>query len=441
MSNAADSLHNTLGNCLDNATDPKDCSDKMGAACDAYKNHITKLTSALPTHAFKADQALMKAEVAKLVKAGKSPNAGVAMALAHAHHAMSNAIGGMMGGATDDDQMTGDTSGAASTQAKPAAKPAKKADDLGGGDTAQTTDDPEMPAKDGKAKKIDAGKNGTGAGFELGEGTGDTPAATSDDAANTEVDAKPGAAVSGDSSGLPAKAKSPTKKSAVMAAKIMVAKAELALLIAKDEADGDGDVKDDDSTNGAQDSLDPKLKAPTKKDDVKGLPDPKGESQAGEGAAQALDTRDVVDDADVTGAAVTGKVKGKTLDLSGVPAKLIAPTTKNDGDAEIGKKGSGKTLDDSMSGSGAQESEVQTLKSEDSAVMKAIQALSKSVQESLAAVTSRVEAVAVMAQKTDAALNGTVFSEAGEDAEFVRKNERSNAPPLMDTAYNRRSAA
>ena len=56
---------------------------------------------------------------------------------------------------------------------------AKKSDpNLGGGDTEQQVDDPEMPPKNAKtgtrAAKADAGKNGTGAGFELsGEQGGD----------------------------------------------------------------------------------------------------------------------------------------------------------------------------------------------------------------------------------------------------------------------------
>ena len=90
-----------------------------------------------------------------------------------------------------------------------------------------------------RAAKADAGKNGTGAGAELGEGTGSTPRATSDDAENNEVDAKPGDPVSGDNSGLPAKAKAPTKK-----------------------AEGQK-AMDDDSTNGAQSGLPPKAKSPT----------------------------------------------------------------------------------------------------------------------------------------------------------------------------------
>ena len=58
---------------------------------------------------------------------------------------------------------------------------------------------------------------------------------------------------------------------------------------------------------------------------------------------------------------------------------------------------------------------MQTLKSETASVMQAIQALAKSVKESNAAVTksvadlsTQVDAVTVMARKTNAALNGTV---------------------------------
>jgi hypothetical protein len=81
-------------------------------------------------------------------------------------------------------------------------------------------------------------------------------------------------------------------------------------------------------------------------------------------------------------------------------------------------------------------------------VMKAVQALAKSVQDSVAALTksvealnARVENVATMAQKTDAALKGTVFADAGGDSTFqMQKSERSSAPPLLDTAYSRRTA-
>ena len=259
-----------------------------------------------------------------------------------------------------------------------------------------------------RAAKADAGKNGTGAGFELsGEQGGDDSDGSnaSRDNKDEAINAAPGGAVSGDSSGLPAKAKAPTKK-------------EAHTWVAND------------------------IPVQTV-----------GES--GEGARQAAETGEMdqrpennadADNANA-GGAVAGKRKGKTLDMSGVPAGAKAPTAKNDGDAEAGQKGKGKTLPDEQSGAGAQEKDVQTLKSE-AAIMQAISALAKSVQDSNAAVSksvsdlsARVDAVAVMAKKTDAALNGTVFNEEHEDRQvWTRKSAAPAEPPLLDTAYQRRSA-
>ena len=87
--------------------------------------------------------------------------------------------------------------------------------------------------------------------------------ATSDDK-DTEIDAKPGASVSGDNSGMPAGAKAPTRKSAA----IKTALAAIADALAKFDGDGDEDdamVSDDASTNGAQGKLPAKAKAPTQK--------------------------------------------------------------------------------------------------------------------------------------------------------------------------------
>lgn len=88
-------------------------------------------------------------------------------------------------------------------------------------------------------------------------------------------------------------------------------------------------------------------------------------------------------------------------------------------------------------------------KSDDAApVMAALAEMSKTFSGSIAAITKsitdlndRVEAVAVQARKTDAALNGTVFAEAGEDRRApARKSEVVDAaPPLLDTAYSRRA--
>src|SRR5271166_5640606 len=81
--------------------------------------------------------------------------------------------------------------------------------------------DPLMPPKNAKtgtrAAKADAGKNGTGAGFELDDeqgGDNSDGSNASRDNKDEAINAKPGAAVSGDNSGMPAKAKAPTKKEA-----------------------------------------------------------------------------------------------------------------------------------------------------------------------------------------------------------------------------------
>ena len=53
---------------------------------------------------------------------------------------------------------------------------------------------------------------------------------------------------------------------------------------------------------------------------------------------------------------------------------------------------------------------------------------------------ARVEAVATMAKKTDAALNGTLFNDTEGDAAARTQKSESSAPPLLDTAYSRRAA-
>ena len=146
---------------------------------------------------------------------------------------------------------------------------------------------------------------------------------------------------------------------------------------------------------------------------------------------------------------MAGKVKGKTLDMNGVPEKLQAATTKNDGDADIGKKGTGADLPDAQSGAGAQKKDVRPPDAED-AIRRMIQALAKSVQDSNAAVTKtvealaqRVEGVAAMAKKTDAALNGTVFNEDGGDhapRRAIKSDEGTGGIPLLDTGLSRRRA-
>jgi hypothetical protein len=367
----------------------EDVAEQITKSTAAYKDYMEKVSAVLPADLLKAD-AVLKDYMAT--------------------------------GGAGDDQETGDGLG---DQANGGKKTTMK-----GGDGDVAGNDDEALDKKGKvdAKKADAGKNGTGAGAELGGGTETDPRATADDDENNEADAKPGDRVSGTNSGLPAKAKAPTKK--------------------------DDEIEDDDSTNGAQSDLPAKAKAPTKKGHEAG-PDPKGESHAGEGAAEETDqvsnaanARGTADDAAHAGGKVTGKPKGKTLDMSGVPAKAKAPTAKNDGDAIDPKKTKTQEVEDSMSGTGAQEKDVQTYKADDP-VMQALAALSKQVKESIDVVTksvsdlnTRVDQVAEQARKTDAALNGTVFNEAVSETDRLFKSDGTpGAPALLDTAYNRRSAA
>ena len=260
------------------------------------------------------------------------------------------------------------------------------------------------------AKKLE---NGTGDGFAAGKDTGTNPAATADDASAHHVDAGPGGRVSSDSSGLPD------------ALKASVAKLEAFLKTGQELLKSITiDVTADQSINGA-------------------------EGIAGEGAAAALDTRDQVSDDELTNKKQnTGTPSGQSLDRTGIPDKVIN-ARKNEGDALDPEKLKQQQLPDGQSGAGAAQRDAQTMKS-DAGVMQAIAALSKAVETGLqgvkkdfASMSLRVEEVAKMAKKTDAALHGTVFNEAGGDV--VRQTRKSdngdNAPPLLDTGYSRRGAA
>ena len=167
--------------------------------------------------------------------------------------------------------------------------------------------------------------------------------------------------------------------------------------------------------------------------------EPQGESQAGEGASQDADYRPednaTDDDAKNAGGNVTGKVKGKTLDMAGVPAKAMSPTSPAAGHARTtatpmpptrtSRRAASSTTP--CPGPARRRQDAQTLKS-DPGVMQAIQALAKSVKDSNAAVTKsvtdlarRVDQVSALAKKTDAALNGTVFNEVDGDRAPARK--------------------
>jgi hypothetical protein len=456
-STASDMLQMTIANILCESASPADAASLITKACNGFRDYVSALTSALPEQAFKADIALLKSSAA-LIKADvtgpkKHPHAGVALAIAHAAHAAASAAGqaGTMisdnnaDGGTDDDQATGGPSvnnngGKKTTMKSSDGKTIADEGDPGAAD-------PLMPKKTVKA---DAGLNGTGAGAELGEGTGTNGRATTDDEENTAVNAKPGAKTSGTDTGLPAGAKASTTKAAAGTT---------------DENQTDGD-----STIGKTTGLPAKAKAPTKKNALDFDPDKDGdddtlmtgESQAGEGAAQApadseaAEARATADDKN--GSKNMGRPGADTMDHTGIAAKAMSPTKKDDDgkkplagseqeDADIGKKGQGGAkLPDGQSGAGAVQADAQTLKADDP-IMQAISALSKQVQASIEGVKkdvgtlgARVEAVATMAKKTDAALNGTLFNDTEGDAAARTQKSESSAPPLLDTAYSRRAA-
>jgi hypothetical protein len=69
---------------------------------------------------------------------------------------------------------------------------------------------------------------------------------------------------------------------------------------------------------------------------------------------------------------------------------------------------------------------------------EAVTAVKEDVREQVQELTTRVDQVATLAKKTDAALNGTVFNEAGGDRPGrITKTGIPSTPPLLDTAYNR----
>jgi hypothetical protein len=159
--------------------------------------------------------------------------------------------------------------------------------------------------------------------------------------------------------------------------------------------------------------------------------------------AKALETKNKV-----------AKLETPGPDASGadVGSPVVDDTSDSDGAAARGSADDKKLKQNEKSS--AQKSDagegVELEKSD--AIMSALATLSKTVSESIAAVVKsvdevkasqaslndRVENVAVMAKKTDAALNGTVFNEAGEDGRApARKAEQARELPLLDTAYNR----
>lgn len=261
-------------------------------------------------------------------------------------------------------------------------------------------DEPPVKGVEEEVEKADAGKNGTGAGFEAGKGTGTDPRATADDLANTAVNAVPGESTTGNPDEGPAEAK----------------KAEL-----------------------------------------KNLPDPQGHEpgDADGFAAAPTDSQQAMARATADDAANTthGSVNGSSIPDGNSGLERLGGVKKNEGDADIGKKGKGNVLPDNESGAGAQKAAEQetdpstVAKSEGSDVLAAITALQKSIEGAVAevkkemgALSARVDQLDVKIQKADEALNGTVFAEADGDRTPVAKSD-AGLPPLLDTAYSRREVA
>jgi hypothetical protein len=388
VTSALDSLRNTLANIMDGSKSPKEAAEAIDSAVDEFKSHVTTLVANLPEKAMKADAELLK--------------------------------GAKAAGGCDDDQETGDGIG---DKANGGNKAARKADSAVG------ENEDEALNKKGPcdAKKAHAGKNGTGAGAEQGKGTETKPRATSDDEENTEVNAKPGEKTSGSDSGMPEKAKAKAKK---------------------EEWRGKGGDDVDSAPKGSTTRNSFVADADGDGDDDTVMT---GESAAGEGAAEApADSEEAqrrATEDDKRGSKNMGRPGAPTLDMDGAPEKAKAPTQKNDGEVDAGKKRKGRNLPEEQSGAGARETDVQTYKSDDP-IMQALSALARSVQEGLVAVTQKVDAidrrvngVAALAKKTDAALNGTVFGEAESERVVSTRKSGAGAPPLLDTAYSRRESA
>lgn len=127
-------------------------------------------------------------------------------------------------------------------------------------------------------------------------------------------------------------------------------------------------------------------------------------------------------------------------------ADEVEPVAKADDAMEEDEEGDVLEPEDSESGAGAPKRGPKAPKvKDDSEVLAAIAALKASfeasiddVRKSVAEVSSRVDEASVLARKTDAALNGTVFNETAGDAAHLQKTEK--VIPLLDTAYSRRTA-
>lgn len=209
--------------------------------------------------------------------------------------------------------------------------------------------------------------------------------------------------------------------------------------IGSDEKDPKSKKKDDEGSE-----------ADLQKQAIAGLPDPKGHMVGdGDGFAE--------EPTDTNRAVAAGSADDKKMHQNGTTTGSSIPdgnpgltVKKNEGDEAIGQTGTGQTLPEDQSGSGAQQPKTTMPTATDltkmDEILGAIASLQKSfseqvdaIKQEVASVTDRVDQVAVMAKKTDAALNGTVFNVEGEDRVSTKKSD-AETYPLLDTAYNRRTA-
>lgn len=183
------------------------------------------------------------------------------------------------------------------------------------------------------------------------------------------------------------------------------------------------------STTGKEEKAKNKDKAT--KGEVPGLPDPKGHESGDDGAFAAAPT-----DSQKATARATRDDAANSFGNGGVKGSSIPDGDKG---LEVRKEEEGADKSEEDKKEAAK-------KTEDNAILQAISALQKSMEDRISgvagdvkALNGRVDGLDAQVKKADAALNGIVFNEEGGDAEArsVKKAEGSGAPPLLDTGYTR----
>lgn len=350
---AKDALGATISNILYKASSPAEAADQVATAIDDFKTYMVGLLGAVPMSAFKMDIAIAQ----DLAKAAGQ-------------------------------KLPDDKSGAGAEEAAP--KPKAKKDDVPAASDEQPVADAQAEAEPAKVEK-DAGKNGTGAAFEAGKGTGTDPKATADDAANTAVNATAGESTTGNDSEGPAE---------------------------------------------------------VKKEQIAGAPDPTGhEPGDADGFAAAPADSDAATaraSADDKKMKQNGGTDGSSIPDGNSGLDRLGGIRK-EGDAEAAEEPEAKGDEPEAQA----EEPAPVAKSDNADILAAIADLKKSlegsvdeVRSTVSALSERVDGVAEQARKADEAINGTVFNEAGGDAVTrTQKADDDGAPPLLDTAYSRRAVA